>query len=121
MITNEVTKVVIAVARCSRSKECFGVRLEMVSHNNWVVNWAFPIKESLARKEGYDRSEITGQIQLSDSYPGCPYCNIKSIFKCSCGKIGCHHGETREVTCPWCNEKCRIEGEIDSLTISDDR
>jgi hypothetical protein len=61
-----------------------------------LATWAFALKESAAKREGYDRSEIRGTIQLDLSYAGCPHCAKSAVVRCgSCGKVSCWNGETR--------------------------
>ena len=67
-------KVVIIMARCSHSKQSFGIRLEEKLTSQWMADWAFPIKEVAAKREGYDKSEIAGSFSVDDAYPGCPHC-----------------------------------------------
>lgn len=108
--------VVVMVGRCSTARQPFGIRLEEVGRKTWTVNWAFPVKESTAGKEGYDRSEIKGTFGIDDAYPGCPSCTAKSIVLCNaCGKIGCWNPVDSMFTCPWCGASGRVEGEITSL------
>lgn len=112
--------VVIVMARCTRGKQSFGIRLEEKTPRQWVADWAFPIKETLASKEGYGRSEISGGFMLDGTYPGCPYCKATGFFKCGCGKVACWDGERTTVTCPWCGSTSSIGGQIEGLTAGGD-
>jgi hypothetical protein len=112
---------VIVCARCSEAADLFGIRFERSGEVRWSATWAFPLKESAARREGYDRSEISGTIQLGPSYPGCPHCADAAIVRCgSCGKVSCWNGEARVVTCPWCKTRAQLAGPITSLTSTND-
>lgn len=113
--------VVIVLARCAHSKQPFGIRFEEVERGRWAGNWAFAIKEQVAKREGYDRGTISGVISFAHEYPNCPYCHAVGIFKCGCGKVNCWDGETLEVTCAWCGQSRRLSGAIQKLDVGEDR
>lgn len=120
-------KVVIIMARCSHSKQSFGIRLEEKLTGQWTADWAFPIKEAGAKREGYDKSEIGGSFSLDAAYPGCPYCQPKSFVLCygglfsRCNKVSCGDGEQDSTyTCPWCGNTAKISGHIQSLSAGKD-
>lgn len=110
----------IISARCSRHGKLFGIRFEKIGEI-WVGTWAFPMREESASREGYNRNEIRGQFAFDEKYPGCPYCNADSLFKCSCGKVGCYTRDSKSVKCSWCHVEGIIEGTVDSLTGGGDR
>lgn len=118
---SETGSVVIVVARCSRGQGSFGIRFEERAPGEWVGDWAFAMKEASAKREGYDRGEIGGDLAFDAGYPGCPHCRAVSIFKCGCGKVACWDGETRRVTCPWCRSTGEMRGQIESLGAETDR
>lgn len=64
--------------------------------------WAFPIKESSAKHEGYDPSSVSGNIIFADEYPGCPYCGGRNMTVCSCGHLNCTIVTNGVFTCEWC-------------------
>lgn len=111
-----LSNVVIVLARCRRTGHSFGIRVEEKFPGQWKADWAFPIKENVARKEGYGRSEIRGSFSLDDAYPGCPHCTAKPFARCGCGKVACWDGESQTITCPWCGSRGTISGQIDRLT-----
>lgn len=113
--------VVIIVARCSQSKEIFGIRMEEKLPGQWISDWAFRLKEQTARKEGYHQTKITGSFNVDSAYPGCPYCENRGFFKCGCGHIACWNGHKNPVTCPWCNETIELGGMVTELTAGEDR
>jgi hypothetical protein len=113
--------IAIVVARCCQTAEGFGIRFERLGDARWSATWAFALKETAAKREGYDRSEISGVIELDRSYPGCPHCAKSRIVLCgSCTKVSCWNGETRLVTCPWCGNRAELAGTITSLTSKND-
>ena len=93
---------VILLQRCSRTKRTFANRVEERSPGKWYKTWAFPIRESRIRSEGYDRSAINGQLYTAEEYPGCPDCGSPSSVRCgNCMRLTCWHGE-KEMHCQWC-------------------
>ncbi|MBM3143085.1 MAG: hypothetical protein FJ005_08645 [Chloroflexi bacterium] len=117
----ELPSVVVVIARCSRNKQWWGIRFEEKLPGRWTADWAFVIKEAVARREGYDRGKITGVFVLDAAYPGCPHCGAMSVFKCRCGKVACWDGERYTVTCPWCGATLKLSGQIESLSAGRDR
>jgi hypothetical protein len=114
--------IVIVTARCSRSKQCFGIRLERQAAGHWAATWSFALKESVAKREGYDKFQISGLFSLLADYPGCPHCQGRGFFLCGrCSKVGCWNGEGRSVICPWCGQPGELAGEISSLESGADR
>ena len=115
-------KVVIVMARCSQSKQNFGIRFEERKRpGEWAADWAFAINAASAKREGYDRGEIAGSFWFDGPYPGCPSCHARSIFKCRCGKVACWDGERQIVTCPWCDATGELRGSFESLSAGTDR
>lgn len=114
--------VVIVMSRCSRTREGFGIRFEEKGRGQWLADWAFPVKERLAKKEGYDRAEIKGSIRLDDEYPGCPYCKNTSVVYCpECGKVSCYDIRAGVSTCGWCGSRGQVGGGgVTNLTGGDD-
>ena len=116
----ESLKVVVVLARCSRTLQGFGIRFEQANAGQWSANWSFAIKLNSAKREGYDREAITGGFQFDPAYPGCPHCRAANVFKCGCGKVGCWDGESRTVTCPWCRSGGELRGYFESLSAAVD-
>lgn len=117
---SETPKAFIVISKCSQSNQSFGIRFEEKSRGQWLADWAFSIKESMARREGYDRTEISGSFGLDSIYPSCPLCKNPSIVKCGCGKVSCWDGENQTVMCLWCKRKSRVGGQINSLDVGKD-
>jgi hypothetical protein len=113
--------IVIVMSRCTQFKAGFGIRLERQAAKQWQATWAFAIKEGVAKKEGYDKSQITGNFSLATSYPGCPHCQARGFFKCGCGNVACWNRENRTVICPWCGQRGELSGEVTSLNAGADR
>lgn len=119
-LLNSILKVVIIIARCSHTKQAFGIRFEEKAKGQWIADWAFAVKETYASKEGYDRNTIIGTFMFDTSYSGCPYCQAKSIYKCSCGKVNCWDGQTNIVICSWCAQTVTLGGQIEMLNAGED-
>ena len=115
-------KVVIVVAQCSKTKNLYGMRFEEASPNNWLVNWAFPIKQKTAKHEGYTENKIRGSFNFTEEFPGCPYCEAEASFVCdNCQTIACYDGKAAEVTCPGCNSRAKISGVAEQVNSNRDR
>ena len=99
----------VAACRCAKSGGLFGVRFEK-RNNTWVYNWSFKLSEATVQHEGYDSIEIRGRVTLDPDYPGCPYCETKSLLVCSCGKLNCYDGKSRTTTCRWCGVSGNVDG-----------
>lgn len=104
----KVNEAVIVLAKCGSNHQTYGLRTEKVGKNQWLVTWAFPIKESAAKREGYDKTTVKGDIQFSDDFPGCPYCGGHNWTVCSCGHLGCTILNNGVYTCEWCGTQGQI-------------
>lgn len=113
--------IVIAMGRCSHSKQGFGIRFERKSASEWGASWAFAIQDAAAKKEGYEKARMDGRFVFDDAFPGCPHCDAKVFFLCGCGKIACWNGTSQRVTCPWCKQSGEISGEVTALEGGGDR
>jgi len=122
MSKGEIPRVSVVISRCRREKGSYGMRFEQRGGGSWTGTWSFPIRESSAKREGYDRTELKGSFSFDESsYPGCPYCGSYGIFKCAkCGKISCWDGETSSVTCAWCGRTGTIKGIIENMKAASD-
>ena len=104
----EMKKAVVVLCRCGEVHKTYGIRAEESDANGWCFTWAFPIKESAAKREGYDKTSVGGNLLLSEDYPGCPYCRQKSFVVCSCGHISCKVLKKDRFTCEWCGESAEL-------------
>jgi len=100
--------VLIITAQCSKARSRMGIRLEEKSHQLWVADWAFKIKEHVAIKEGYDKTRVDGQFVFSAEFPGCPYCESKSFVLCDCKNLICYETMSTSFKCP----KCGLSGTV---------
>lgn len=117
-----IPTVVIVLARCSRRRQGFALRLEEQGAGRWFADWAFAVAEARASREGYDQGEIAGRFDFADTYPGCPHCEAGGIFRCgACGKVSCWDGRQQPVTCAWCGRAAPLQGTIERLRAGGDR
>ena len=105
MLSNEAFAV---MATCERTKQFFGITVDKICSGQYKFVWAFKIDREKAQREGYDQTNVKGNVTLDAEYPGCPYCEEKAFYTCGqCGSIVCWHGE-KEVTCPKCGNRGTI-------------
>lgn len=107
---SKADEVVIIIAKCPHANKTYGMRSERIAQDAWRITWAFPIKESTAHNEGYDKTAVSGSISFSNDYPGCPYCHEKLWIQCnSCGRLSCYILKNGLFTCTWCRSKGQVE------------
>lgn len=104
----EAREAVIILNKCGENHKTYGMRVEKVSLEHWLITWAFPIKESCAKREGYDQTIVKGNIEFSSEYPGCPYCGGTGFTLCSCGHMNCTIVKNGVFTCEWCGNQGKL-------------
>ena len=102
---NEQKEALVVLCKCGEVHKSYGIRAEKIAPKRWSLTWAFPIKEASAKREGYDRSNIGGEISFSVEYPGCPYCGGRELTLCSCGHLNCTKLRDGVFTCEWCGSQ----------------
>ena len=91
----------VICSRCGKQKKQYGIRTEKIN-NKWFFTWTFPIKEEVAKREGYSDTVINDTPSTQEGFPGCPFCNSKDMIYCDgCHKLNCYNGEEK-FTCQWC-------------------
>ena len=106
---NHSPHVVVGLARCEKLRRLYGIRFEEIRSGTWLADWTFPINESTAKNEGYGQERVSGAIEYSKRFPGCPFCETKEIAFCGCGKIHCSSGKIGSIiTCPWCGRRAKL-------------
>ncbi len=108
MYHSQSPNVAIVLARCTQTKQYYGMRFEERAPGYWSANWAFPLQEAIAKVEGYDRVQVKGNIELDGEYPGCPHCPNMSILQCPCQKVMCWDTLSQSVTCPHCGRTSNV-------------
>lgn len=92
----------VILIKCLKSKKTLGVRIQKMSDGDWYRTWAFKINENQAKREGYDKNDIKGNLYVTEEYSGCPYCGTNGFVQCNkCHKLTCWNDETT-MTCQWC-------------------
>lgn len=103
------------MAACERSKETFGITVDSCGNNSYRFIWSFKIRKEIAKQEGYDSTNVTGNIENDEEFPGCPYCKAKLMWLCgTCKKWNCWH-EQNHVTCAHCGTsgECSVADSFD--------
>lgn len=93
----------VVLQKCNK-KDTFGVRIQKMN-GDWYRTWAFKISEKNASDEGYDEEQISGSLDATEEYPGCPYCGDEFFVHCgACGKLSCSCTNVSNdlFVCPWC-------------------
>ena len=102
----------ILLCRCNENKKIWGIRMEQ-HEKEWVATWAFPIRETSAKRENYDETKIKGSIRFTDEFPGCPYCHTHKFIVCNqCGRLSCNLEARGEFICEWCG----VQGKVGEYT-----
>jgi len=96
------------MAMCEETKKQFGITVDPRGNNVYAFCWGFKIKEEQAKREGYDKSHVRGQVLYDPEFNGCPHCGSKQFYICRCGKVICWHGQ-EFVTCPSCGLSTTLE------------
>jgi hypothetical protein len=112
---------VIVMGRCQVNKKGFGIRFERKKANSWHATWSFQIKDSSAKREGYEKTRIEGDFIFDEGFPGCPHCETQNFCVCSCGKLFCMKNYSGKVTCPWCKATGEVSGQANSMQGGGDR
>lgn len=99
---------VIVLCKCGKHHRTYGIRTEKRGIDKWAYTWAFPIKENVAKREGYDKTSIKGDVIFTDEFPGCPYCGGYKLTVCSCGHLNCTVLKKGVFTCEWCGAQGTI-------------
>lgn len=105
---DKANEAVIVLAKCGEAHKSYGMRVEKTGKDQWLVTWAFPINDTAAKREGYDKTTIKGDIVFDPDYPGCPYCGGTGWTVCSCGHLSCTILRDGIFTCEWCGSQGRI-------------
>jgi len=103
--------ILLALARCTSTKQPFAIRFEQGDRGIWQACAAFAISERQLSNPAFSSNEVTSSASVSSTYPGCPHCGTDprktfagiSFVKCSCGELACSSGIIgAENLCPWC-------------------
>jgi len=67
----------IGIAKCPKTGKFYGVRVEKRGKDDYTATWAFPIREDVAKREGFASTGFPKSIKYAAEYPGCPHCEKK--------------------------------------------
>lgn len=99
----------VIMASCQKTGKPFGIRTEKQG-KDYVMNWAFTLKEGASKREGFENNKVKGNIFMDDEYPGCPHCESMSWFQCGrCAHFVCMKGDEKIVKCPDCGNEGELE------------
>lgn len=92
----------VVMATCQKTGKHFGITAVRKGRDYHFV-WAFKLSASAARKEGFDRNKVSGNIINDSEFPGCPYCGAESWFQCgTCKRFVCSENKATYGKCPEC-------------------
>ncbi|MBM6865530.1 hypothetical protein H6A66_10185 [Bacteroides caecigallinarum] len=98
----------VIMATCQKTKRTFGITAQKEG-NDYIFKWAFKLNAGTAKREGFEKNKVSGNIINSNEFPGCPHCGAQSWFQCGkCGRFVCMESDQKIVRCP----ECGNEGEI---------
>lgn len=99
----------VVMATCQQSGKPYGITVERRGRDFHFV-WAFKLSASSAKKEGFDRNKVSGNIFDAAEFPGCPHCGAETWFQCGkCGKFVCNRSNSTYGKCPSCGNEGSIE------------
>ena len=98
----------VVMATCQQTKRLFGITVQKEG-KNYVFAWAFKMNAETAKREGFERNKVSGNIFMAKEYPGCPHCGALSWFQCGvCSHFVCMPYDQEVVRCP----ECGNQGEV---------
>lgn len=105
---------IISQCQCVLEKKNFDIYFYQKSPEYWLacdINLVHGHEQNAANK-----LSIRGSIDTDPSYPGCPHCGSRGIFKhVECGRLSCWIPKTSSATCAWCNQHFSVTASISDL------
>ena len=102
-------KAFATTASCPKYRGLYGITVDELSRGKYTFVWTFPLDEKKAKREGFDKTSVSGSIELQTDYPGCPYCGNTDVVFCGrCDAISCYDGSGK-FTCPKCGNSGKVE------------
>jgi uncharacterized protein YbaR (Trm112 family) len=108
------------LARCpyTKGQNLYLIKLEQ-HKGDWLRTSATKMDEKNTNLKAFEKTEVVGSLNITSSYPGCPYCGEKlEIVFCSCGRICCYREGTKELKCPWCEQIMSGFEDVETLTVN---
>ena len=98
----------VIMAVCQRTGQPYGITAERVGRD-FHFKWAFKLSASSAKREGFDKNRVSGNIFDDAEFPGCPHCGADTWYQCGgCRKFVCHRSGDRSGKCPSCGNQGEI-------------
>jgi hypothetical protein len=116
-----VKNVFVVRARCGGHNRLSGVRMEEQWPGHWAATWAFPLREDVAKREGYEARTIEGAFGFSPGYPGSSSCEAGSFYVCGCGATVCWNAVDRVGPGPSCGSNGELSGVATVIRRNGDR
>lgn len=99
----------VVMAACQQTKRPFGITARKEG-KDYVFYWAFKLSSDSAKREGFEKNKVTGNVFNAAEFPGCPHCGGDAWFQCGkCGKIVCMRSGQEIVRCPECGNEAGLE------------
>jgi hypothetical protein len=133
-VTREEMKKAALQATCTIHKQPFLLCLERMDEGGWKVTAAYPVPAMgqviLTRSPALHEVSLPalspvrldGAVVMGQEYLGCPWCQNRKIFRCSCGAFNCQgasrtHGDHNDAFCGACNQWRCLGGKTKGLTL----
>ena len=110
---------VAVICKCSKTGKLFGIRFDKIAKDVWEYAWAFPLKDGADKREKGFTTTIKGKFVEGKNYPGCPHCESKSFFGCSCGKLSCWDEKSFSVHCYHCGDDIVLNTALEEINATD--
>lgn len=99
----------VIMATCQQTKRPFGITAKKEG-GNYIFYWAFKLNPTTAKREGFEKNKVSGNIFNAEEYPGCPHCGADTWVQCGqCKKFICMSRGQKVVRCPECGNEGEIE------------
>lgn len=98
----------VIMATCQRTKREFGITVQKEG-KDFLFTWAFKLNVATAKREGFEKNKVSGNVFTDERYPGCPYCGATSWFQCgNCKRFVCMSPEQKVARCPECGNEADV-------------
>lgn len=98
----------VVMASCQKTGKHFGITT-VRQGKDYHFTWAFKLSEASAKKEGFDKNKVNGNIFNDAEFPGCPHCGAQTWYQCGkCKRFVCMNDSATWVKCP----ECGFEGGV---------
>ena len=133
-VTREEMKKAALQATCNMHKQPFLLCLERMDEGGWKVIAAYPMpamRQVIQTRNPVLREvslpvlspvRLDGAVVMGQQYLGCPWCQNRKIFRCSCGAFNCQgasrtHGDHSDAFCGACGQWRCLDGKTKGLTL----